>query len=156
MNRKPLAVLIAIAVLVLAPRSHAQASDVAVVVSAANPITTLSLGDLRKMLSGEKRSWPGHIQIKLICRAPGTHERVVWLKLMNMSESEYKQYWTAQVFRGEADSAPVDIPSIGMLMEAIKIFPGALSFVDAREVKPGMKVVKIDGLQPGDPGYLIH
>jgi hypothetical protein len=28
----------------------------------------------------------------------------VLLKLLAMSENEYEQYWTAQVFRGEADA----------------------------------------------------
>ena len=148
--------MMTLAALALAPRIRAQVTDLAVVVNAENPVTNISVSDLRKFFSGEKRSWPGHIPVKLITRAPGTRERIVWLKFMNMSESEYKQYWTAQVLRGEADSPPIEIPSIGMLIEAIKIYPGALTLVDPHDIKPSMKVVKIEGLLPGSPGYLIH
>jgi hypothetical protein len=78
------------------------------------------------------------------------------MKLLAMSESEYRQYWTAQVFRGEADAEPMTVPSIGMQKEALKAFPGAISLVNVRDVKPGMKVIKVDGLLPGAAGYPLH
>jgi hypothetical protein len=74
-------------------------------------------------------------------RLPGCRERLVLLSLLGMSESEYKQYWAAQVFRGEADSEPFAVPSVGMQKEAMKVFPGAISLVSAQDVKPGMKII---------------
>jgi hypothetical protein len=43
-----------------------------------------------------------------------------------------------------------------MQKEAISVFPGAITLVEASEVKPGMKVVKLDGHLPGEPGYPLH
>jgi hypothetical protein len=148
--------VLAMTMLSLAAQVASQADDIAVVASSGNPATNVSLGDLRKMLSGTKRSWPGGQPIKLITRSPGCIERLVWLRLLAMSEGEYKQYWTAQVFRGEADAAPLIVPSVGMQKEAILAFPGALSLVIARDVKPGMKVIRVDGLLPGEAGYPLH
>jgi ABC-type phosphate transport system substrate-binding protein len=147
---------LAFAVLVLAPRCAAQAEDVAVMVNASSQVSNLSLADLRKIFAGEKRTWPGGVPIKLIMRAPGCRARVVLLKLLQMSESEYKQYWAAQTLRGEADSEPFTSPSLGMALEAVKAFPGAISMVDAQDVKPGIKVIKLDGHMPGEPGYALH
>ena len=48
------------------------------------------------------------------------------------------------------------VPSIGMQKEAIKLYPGAITLVNVAEVKPGMKVLKVDGMLPGTPGYPIH
>ena len=78
------------------------------------------------------------------------------LRLLGMSESEYKQYWTAQVFRGDADAEPV--PSFGMAKEATKVFPGAIALVEAQEVKLGMniKLIKVEGHLPGEPGYPLQ
>jgi hypothetical protein len=73
-----------------------------------------------------------------------------------LSESEYKQRWTAQVVRGEVDTEPFVAPSIGMVQEAIKAIPGAVSLMSASDLKPGMKVIKVDGLLPGAPGYPLH
>jgi ABC-type phosphate transport system substrate-binding protein len=129
---------------------------VAVVVNPSNPTSNISQVDLRKIFAGQRRTWERGVRIKLIVRPPGCRERLVLLKLLGMSESEYKQYWAAQVFRGEADSEPFAAPSIGMQKEAMKVFPGAISLVVASDVKEGMKIIKLDGLLPGAAGYPLH
>ncbi len=145
-----------LAILSLPPPLAAQASDIAVIVNPGNPATNVSMADLRKIFSGAKRSWPGGQPIKLIGRGPGCPERFLLLKLLAMSESEYKQYWTAQVFRGEADAEPLIVPSVGMQKEALKARPGGISLVILRDLKPEMKVLKVDNLLPGAAGYPLH
>jgi hypothetical protein len=80
----------------------------------------------------------------------------VLLKFLNQSESEYKQYWTAQVVRGEADAEVFVSPSLGMVIEAVRVLPGAIGLVSVGDLKPGVKVIKVDGLLPGAPGYPLH
>jgi ABC-type phosphate transport system substrate-binding protein len=151
-------IFVLLAIVILVPRAEAQDTDVAVIVNPNSAVTNLSLADLRKIFAGGKRSWPGGTRVKIIVRPPGSHERIVLLRLLGMSESEYKQYWAAQVFRGDADEEPVNLPSVGMVKEAAKTFPGAIGLTDARDIKPGMdlKVLKVDGRLPGDPGYPLH
>ncbi len=148
--------LLGLAVLCLAKSATAQAGDIAVVVNSSNPATNFSLAELRKVFSGAKRTWPSGQPIKLITRGPGCPERLVLLKLVAMSESEYKQYWTAQVFRGEADAEPLIVPSAGMQKEALIVFPGGISLVNVRDLKSEMKVLKVDNLLPGAAGYPLH
>jgi len=143
------------ATLAFTPTAVAQ-RDVAVIVPPENPVTNLTRGDLRKLLNGEKRTWPSGAAVKIIVRAPGCRERAVLLKFLNQSESDYKQYWTAQVVRGEADAEPFVSPSLGMVIEAVRVLPGAISLVSVGDLKPGVKVVKIDGLLPGAEGYPLH
>ena len=133
--------------------SLAQSSEVAVVVNDSNKTTELSLPELRKILAGERRSWPGGASVKLFVRPSGTHERAVLLKLLGMSESEYTQYWTAQVFRGEAQSEPIVLPSNGMQKEAVLLYPGAIALMEVKDVKPGLKVLKVNGRTTGEPTY---
>src|SRR5882757_1183002 len=80
----------------------AQTVDVAVVVNPNNPVTNVTTIELRKIFAGEKHSWPRGLPITLIVRSSGCHERLALLKLLGMSESEYKRYWAASVFRGDA------------------------------------------------------
>jgi|SRR5271156_1301949 len=148
--------LLGLGIPLLAALVTAQTDDIAVVASSGNPIDNLSLADLRKILAGTKRVWPDGQAIKLVTRGPGCRERLVLLKFLGMSEAEYKQYWTAQVFRGEADAAPIVVPSVGMQKEAFMTFPGALGLVSAKDVKPGMKIIRVDGFLPGDAGYPIR
>lgn len=134
----------------------AQTGAVAVVVNEKNPVSNLGTAELRKLFAGEKHSWAGGTPVKIFVRAPGAYERVVLLKLLGMSEKEYKTYWTAQVFRGEAQAEPVALFSNGMQKEALASYPGALALVNLQDVKPGMKVVKVDGHMPGEPEYPLH
>jgi hypothetical protein len=131
----------------------AQMGSVAVVVNEKNPVNNLSTPELRKLFAGEKHAWAGGLPVKLFVRAPGAYERVVLLKLLGMSESEYKRYWTAQVFRGEAQAEPVGLFSNGMQREAIVLYPGAVALVNVQDIKLGMKVVKVNGHMPAEAGY---
>ena len=158
MKTKAISVLLltALASLALIPRAAAQGEDVAAVVNPDNPASNISQVDLRKIFAGEKRTWDRGLRIKLIVRLPGCHERLVLLKLLGMSESEYKQYWAAQIFRGEADSEPFAAPSVGMQKEAMTVFPGSISLVNLQDVEPGMKVLMVDGRLPGAAGYTLR
>ncbi|MGP0021583.1 MAG: substrate-binding domain-containing protein [Candidatus Sulfotelmatobacter sp.] len=157
MNGRSISILLLtlLATLAFMPLAAAQ-GDFAVIVHPDNPITNLSRGDLRKLLNGEKHSWPSGAPVKIIIRGPGCRERDALLKFLNLSESDYKQYWTAQVVRGEVDSEPFVAPSVGMVLEAVRVLPGAIGLVYVGDLKPRVKVVKVDGLLPGTLGYLLH
>ncbi len=138
------------------PSAIAQTSVVAVVVNEENPVKNVSTPELRKLFAGEKHFWSGGQSVRLFVRASGAYERVVLLRLLGMSESEYKQYWTAQVFRGAAQAEPVALFSNGMQKEALAAFPGGVALVNFQDVKHGMKVVKVDGHYPGEVAYPLH
>jgi len=148
----------AASLVILVPPAMTQSTDIAVIVNPGNPVGNLSTAELRKIFAGEKRSWPGGNPIKLVVRSPGCHERMSLLRLLGMSESDYKQYWKAQIFRGEADAEPMTLPSFGMVKEAVTALSGAIGLVEAQSIRPEMymKVIKVDGRLPGDAGYPLH
>ena len=148
--------LICLTGLVCIPIAAAQSGDVAVVVNGDNPVTKLSSAELRKIFAGEKHSWPAGLPIRLFVRGPGTNERVALLKLLGMTEREYKQYWAAEVFRGDAQAEPIALPSNGMQREALVTYPGAVALVAFQDVKPGMKVLRVEGRMPGEAGYALQ
>jgi len=158
MQTKSISVLLltALASLALIPRAAAQGEDVAAVVNQSNPTSNVTRVDLRKIFAGEKRTWERGIRIKLIVRLPGCRERLVLLKLLGMSESEYKQHWISQVFRGNAQAEPPTLPSNGMQKEAVAAFPGGIALMNSLDVKPGMKVVRVNGHLPGELSYPLH
>ena len=40
--------------------------------------------------------------------------------------------------------------------EAVAAFPGGIALMDAQDVKPGMKVMRVNGRLPGETGYPLH
>jgi ABC-type phosphate transport system substrate-binding protein len=131
--------------------------DVAVVVNADTPVNNLSLAEVRKIFLGDRQYWTANIPVVLLMRAPVARERDVVLKtIYQMSESRFKQYWIAKIFRAESALAPKVVYSNDMANELVTAIPGAIAFIDSRDVKPGTKVVRVDGLLPGDAGYPLR
>lgn len=153
MGRRVKTISLFLVLLTGAARQASAQATVAVVVSENNITISLRAVELRQIFAGEKHFWPNGNPIKLFVRGRGTLERVALLTLLRMSESEYHQYWAAQVFRGEAQAEPIALPSNGMQKEALRAFAGAIALVNTEDVKPGMKVLKIDGHAPGETGY---
>jgi hypothetical protein len=131
--------------------------DVAVVVHPDTPISNLSLSEVRKVFLGDRQYWSTNIPVVLMIRAPVARERDVVLKIIyQMSESQFKQYWIAKIFRAESASAPKVVYSNDMANQLVTAIPGALAFIDSKDVKPGSKVVRVDGRLPGEPGYPLR
>jgi ABC-type phosphate transport system substrate-binding protein len=131
-----------------------QPQDVAVIVNPQNPADSITSTDLRKVFSGEKRSWNSNIPVFLIVRAPQAKERDVLLThVLKMSESEYKQYWVKKVYSGEVPREPLSLFSNGMQLEAVRSEKGGIALVNLSDVRQGVKVLKLDGRLPGTTGY---
>jgi len=146
----PLLALVALASLV----RPAAAGDMAVVVHPGVSVDALSFPDLRKILLGDRQFWKPGEPVTLLVRAPVSSERTVLLaKIYSMSEAQFKQYWIAKVFRAESTSGPKIVLSNDMASDLVAAIQGSIALIDSKDVRPGVKVLKIDGASPGDKGY---
>ena len=154
-RRRPLAAILALAAALAA--GQAQSNPVAIVVRSDLPVDNLSFAELRRVMLGDRQYWNSNLKVTLLVRAPGAHERDVVLKtIYQMSEAQFRQYWIAKVFRAEAAAGPRIVYSNEMATELAEQVPGAIAFVDATQVPKGLKVLKVDGKLPGQPGYPLH
>jgi hypothetical protein len=95
--------------------------------------------------------------VVLLMRAPTSAERDAVLNVIyQMKEPQFKQYWIAKIFRAELSSPPKIVYSSESTVSLISAIPGAIAFMAASDVKPGLKVVRIDGHLPGEAGYRLH
>jgi hypothetical protein len=141
----------------LTPAAAQAPADIAVVVHPDVPVDNLSLGDLRRLLLGDREFWPASVRVTLLVRAPIARERDVVLKnVCQMTEAQFRQHWIAKVFRAETALAPKIVYSSEMAIDLVTRIPGAITFVDASQMRSGLRVVKIDGRLPGDRGYLLR
>jgi ABC-type phosphate transport system substrate-binding protein len=128
-----------------------------VVVQPDTPVSNLSLAEVRKIFLGDRQYWTANMPVVLLIRAPVARERDVVLKIIyQMSESQFKQYWIAKIFRAESVSAPKVVYSNDMASDLVTALPGAIAFIDSRDVRPGTKVLRVDGRLPGEPGYTLR
>lgn len=130
---------------------------VAIVVHPSVRIDNISYDELRRVFRGERQFWPDHSRITLLVRAPVAQERrLVLEKIYRMTEEEFRQYWIAKMFRAEVAAGPKLVYSTEMARELVGAIPGAIGFMPASSVMPGVKVLKIDGRLPTDPGYPLR
>ena len=142
-----------------APAKGASASgpDIAVVVHPQTPVDSLSLAEVRQVFRGDRQYWSANMPVVVLIRAPVAREReVVLKKIFEMNEAQFKQYWVAKIFRAEATSAPKFVMSNTAANQLVSAVPGAIAFIDAKDVKPGVKVVAVDGRKPGEAGYPLR
>jgi ABC-type phosphate transport system substrate-binding protein len=131
--------------------------DVAIVVHPETPVDVITLAEARKIFRGERQYWTPNIPVVLLVRAPVSRERDVVLRVIyQMSEPQFKQYWIARIFRAEATSGPKIVYSNDVANQLAGAIPGAVGFVPAGEVRPPLKVLRVDGKLPGESGYVIR
>jgi ABC-type phosphate transport system substrate-binding protein len=135
----------------------ARGTDIAVVVHPDTPVSDLSLAEVRKVLLGERQYWNAKTPVVLLIRAPVARERDVVLRVIyQMSEVQFKQYWVAKIFRAEVASPPKIVYSNDLQFDLVTAMPGAIAFVDARNLRPGLKVLSVDGHLPGEKDYPLR
>ena len=140
----------------VAPVRTSAPEDIAVVVHPDVPVDSLSFAELRRILLGDREFWSSGVRVTLLIRAPVARERDVAVRgICEMSEAQFRQHWIAKVFRNETPSGPKIVYSSEMAIDQVTRTPGAITFVEASKVTKGMKVLKIDGLAPGQQGYKL-
>jgi hypothetical protein len=147
--------------LALCPSLFAQKymGEYAVIVNPKNPAQSISSSELKRLVLGEERFWTGRIPVSVIMQDERSVElEFVMKKLLNMSQGEYREHWSAMIFRGQAVSEPVTVPSNGLASGLVAVQEGAICVIRADNVpkNDSVKVLRIDGKSPGDPGYSLH
>ncbi len=131
--------------------------DLAIVVHPATPVSQLTFVELRQVFLGERQYWNPATPVVLLIRAPTAVERDAVLNVIyQMHEPQFKQYWIAKIFRAEMTSPPKVVYSNESANQLVAAIPGAIAFMAAGDVKPGLKVLRVDGHLPGEPGYRLH
>lgn len=139
------------------PKHETTNTPVAILVNPATRVDNLSLAQLRQIMLGNQQFWPDRQPIVLLVRAPVAPVRTTVLHIIyQMSEAEFRQYWIAKIFRDETATAPKIVLSASMTNELAVAIPGAIGFLAADQVKPGPKVLTIDGKRPGEKGYPLQ
>ncbi len=143
--------------LLLPPAADPSGGDIAIVVNPTVPVGEMSFTELRRVFLGERQFWSSSLRISLLLHAPAARERDVLLKTVyEMSEAQLRQHWIGKVFRAEAPSAPQMFFSDEEILQALASIPGSIAAVDATRIPKGLRVLRIDGRLPGEPGYRLR
>jgi ABC-type phosphate transport system substrate-binding protein len=131
--------------------------ELAIIVNKSNPNDNLSFSELREYFMAERNNWSsGAGKVRVIMREPGDPEREAVLRLIyDMDEKDFNSYFLGKKFRGEILEEPRLRTSTPDMIKTISNVPGAIGYVRVDEIDASVKVIRVDGLAPGDVGYKI-
>jgi ABC-type phosphate transport system substrate-binding protein len=130
---------------------------IAVAVNSKNPINNISMLDLRDIFECDRTTWASGSRIVMFSRMSNTPEYDVMLKIIyKMSEGDYRQYWVMRQVRGESSCRATELPSKGITMEALRIYPGAIALIRVSDITPEMKVITVEGKKPDSTNYPLR
>jgi phosphate transport system substrate-binding protein len=149
--------LAALALALLAPapaRAEGPGDVIAFVVDRANPTSDVSADELKQIFLGKRKQWPHGARIVPIDLDPGAERDAVTKRVLGMDRGGVERYWVDQKVRG-AGAAPKVAPSTGAAVKLVAKIRGAIAYVPLSEVDGTVKVLKIGGVAPGQPGYPV-
>ena len=130
---------------------------VAIVVNKGNSVETLSAKELKQIFTGEKTHWMDGQKIQTLATGAATPEHKVAIQfLFGMNEADYQKYCLHATFAGTARPVPMEAATSQAVLNYVALIPGAIGFIRADLASPNAKVIKVDGMAPGDPGYPIE
>ena len=125
----------------------------AVIAAAGSKLQDVSLADLSKFCKGAQKTWPDGRNFALVVRNPESAEmRGVMEKLLGGSSTEAKPASTKQ---GEAHVIFKVVDTDEDLIRTVGSTPGALGLIDVYSINSSVKVLRVDGKLPFDPGYVL-
>jgi hypothetical protein len=125
----------------------------AVVVAKNSPVNALSLYELKHLYLGDYINGPDGKRLIPLHRAPNSPERVAFdASVLGMSPDQETAFWIDRRIRGESGS-PRAIAQADLVQRIVAHIDGGLTYVRLNEVRPDVKIVRIDSKLPTDPGY---
>jgi hypothetical protein len=127
------------------------------IVNSSNPTESISKKQLRGLLMGEIDQWDNKRQIILVQREPTSQAFQKTLRLvLHMSEGEYSRSLLQIEFRGRKPPLIKVLNSDESASKFVFNVPGAVAITDgvpSGTISSEIKILRIDGKLPGDPGY---
>jgi len=129
----------------------------AVVVPKSNATDGLSMAQLRKLVMGDVHTWPDKSKVTLVSTDPeGVVFKCLVSAVVRMTPPEFRKYVLGAEFRGDEPLRMQTVDSPAAAIRTVATFSGAFSIVQASSLTGlagTVKVLSINGKQPGDPGY---
>jgi len=128
--------------------------SLAVIVHEKNPVTDLSVSELRAIFRMEKQFWGSGKRAVLYLRPSDSVEQKILLdKVYRMSAEKLQKYWVSKLFSGEIPAKPSYVPTAEAAGSRVREAEGSVSVVLPSETPKGVRTLTIGGKKPGEAGY---
>jgi hypothetical protein len=128
--------------------------NLAVIVSAGSKLSDIPLADLTKLCKGAQKTLPDGKNFQLVIKNPASAEmRVAAQKLFGAAGPEEVKPAIAKL--NESRQLIKIVESDEELLHTVEATPGAVGLLDVYLINSSVKVLRVDGKLPFDPGYAL-
>ena len=134
------------------------ALDFAVVVNATVPVDDLTLDEVRRIFTLGRRFWQAGRPVLVLLPGEGLPGRRVLLdQVCHLSDAQHRRLILERLYQGEIDAPPKFAGTERETVAFVGATPGMIGIVTAGgPLDAEVKVLRIDGKKPGDPGYPLR
>lgn len=126
-----------------------------VVVAGKNfPVDGISFGDLKRLYMGDPVTVNGKKLVAITYPRQSSERRGFDESVLRMSPDDIGRYWIDRKIRGLA-GPPKSVESASVVVRVVNKVDGAVGFVKLNATSKDVKVLRIDGKLPRDPGYRL-
>ena len=128
-----------------------------VVVPASQTMAGLSLGDLRRIYTGEMTRWPDGRRIVPVMLPTHSPESELFLDhILRMSSIDFAQQWIGAVFRGRVAAPPVVVATRDDALRFVETHAGSIAVIgEGQNVLGTVRVLAVDGRLPSSETYSL-
>ena len=121
--------------------SAGASAEVVAVVSAKNPVTTLSKNQVADMFLGKVNRFPDGREVVPIDQVEGSAEREeFYLKFAGKSPAQIKAFWSKIIFTGRGQPPP-EVSNDVEVKKFIAKHPDAIGYIEQKLVDDSVKVI---------------
>ncbi len=150
-------ILLSLALLLVVMTATVHARDFALVSNESSGVKSVTAAELMSIAKGTLTHWPDGKPVTLVLRVPASPAmKPIVQKLYDMPTSQVNSL----IF--EANRARPDTPAFVLVnsdeavVKRVESTPGAVGLVDVYSITGGIRVVRVAGKLPLQPGYLLH
>jgi hypothetical protein len=127
-----------------------------IVVAPNSSVANLSFYELKHLYMGDYVNGSDGKRLIPLNRMPQTPERLAFdASVLGMNADQAAAYWIDRRIRGQSGS-PRAVQSADLAQRVVTHLEGAVAYVRADELRPGVKVVRVDGKLPTEAAYNVR
>jgi hypothetical protein len=138
------------------PANAESPTPLAIVVAKNSPLSELSIYELKHLFLGEFVTDPDGKRLIPLNQTTQSRDRSTFdAAVLKMSADQQATYWIDRRIRGMSGS-PRAVEGGDLAQRIVARLEGAVTYLPLSAVRPDVKIVRVGGKLPTDPGYRVR
>jgi ABC-type phosphate transport system substrate-binding protein len=127
-------------------KSYSESNNLVIIINKANPLSSISIDELRSIFKMEKKFWKDGKKIVVGLISYKDERSKIFNKMVyKMDESALKKFWFTKIFKGQLTSTPITLDNIEESIKFVQNNPGSISYTNKSYNLDTVKPLSVSG-----------